>query len=176
MRRRVLDALGGYDPEIFVWANEIEFMVRFYDRGFRHLYLPEITAVHMKAPQDRAAYVASRGYVLNSRHFAYIAAKLLRPRDAAGALVALLALNVRDALRSDPGGWRGLPASLRGFASGLRHRHPVRPEVSRVYRRDFHTFASPFAISRPLPELLVAVPAEWQRERYYPSAASTLQL
>ena len=30
--------LKGYDPEIFVWANELEFMVRFFDAGFRHLH------------------------------------------------------------------------------------------------------------------------------------------
>jgi len=31
MRREVLDVLDGYDPEIFVWANELEFMLRFFD-------------------------------------------------------------------------------------------------------------------------------------------------
>ena len=29
MRRRVIDQLEGYDPEIFVWGNELEFMLRF---------------------------------------------------------------------------------------------------------------------------------------------------
>src|SRR4051794_4460690 len=35
MRRRVVEELRGYDPEIFVWANELEFMIRFFDHGFR---------------------------------------------------------------------------------------------------------------------------------------------
>ena len=33
MRREVLDELRGYDPNIFVWANELEFMLRFFDVG-----------------------------------------------------------------------------------------------------------------------------------------------
>ena len=47
-RKAVLERIGGYDPDIFVWANEVEFMLRFYDAGFRHLHAPEIEAVHMK--------------------------------------------------------------------------------------------------------------------------------
>ena len=35
IRRPVLERLGGYDPEIFVWANEMEFMLRFFDRGLQ---------------------------------------------------------------------------------------------------------------------------------------------
>jgi GT2 family glycosyltransferase len=43
-----LRALGGYDPNIFMWANEAELTMRLLDRGFRHLYLPEVHAVHIK--------------------------------------------------------------------------------------------------------------------------------
>ena len=48
VRREVLERIGGYDPNIFVWANEVEFMLRFYDAGFRHLHMPEVEAIHMK--------------------------------------------------------------------------------------------------------------------------------
>jgi GT2 family glycosyltransferase len=199
MRRRVIEALGGYDPEIFVWANETEFMVRFFDRGFRHLHMPEIVAVHMKPPGDGLKYVTSWMYTMNSRHLAYIAGKLLRPRHAAGAIVALTLLNVRDAVRINRQAiTKGLPSTWRGFANGLRHRSAVREPVSSVYRHDFHTFANPFAIARPLPELAAALPGELvrqlrgqprppedvgryadyreQRRRYYPAGTSTLEL
>ena len=79
MRRRVIEELRGYDPEIFVWANELEFMLRFFDRGFCHLHLPEVAAQHMKAgPRAYAApSEADWGrYLHNCRNFAYIAAKL----------------------------------------------------------------------------------------------------
>jgi GT2 family glycosyltransferase len=199
VRRDALGQLGGYDPEITYQANELEFMVRFFDRGFRHLYLPEVTAVHMKPPLETPEeYVSSRRYEVNCRHFAYIAAKLLRPRDALGTLVALLTFNVRDAIRLHRRALRGAPFVLAGFATGLRHRAPVRPAVSRFYRRNFHSFANPLALSRPPHELALALPLELVRARLglegrppgpgrgrlyvderadlYPATAATLQL
>src|SRR4051795_11277719 len=83
MRRAVIDALGGYDPEIFVWANELEFMLRFFDHGFRHLHFPEVEAVHMKETGAHwSEYFTGRAYRINARHFAYVAGKLMRRRDA----------------------------------------------------------------------------------------------
>jgi GT2 family glycosyltransferase len=166
MRRSVIEALGGYDPEIFVWANELEFMLRFFDRGFRHLHHPGIAAVHMKpAPAESQAaadsHIDKRSYRINARHFAYIAGKLFRRRDAFEALVALLARNIRDGLRRDSVAFSALPDTLRGFVHGLRHREPLRKaELSRFYRRNFETFASPWWLSRPLPELVRALPRE----------------
>ncbi|MFL5883523.1 MAG: glycosyltransferase family 2 protein [Thermoleophilaceae bacterium] len=200
MRREVLDRLHGYDPEIFVWANELEFMLRFFDAGFAHLHLPEVVAVHMK-PTGRPwqDYIAMREYRLNTRHFAYIAAKALRPSHAAGTLVALLAGNLRDAWRVDRAALKAIPGALRGFANGLRHRDPVSSaEISATYRRNFYSFASPWWVSRPLPELLRSLPRELgrtvlkrdrdparpngrrdayyaQAARYYPKTSQTLR-
>jgi GT2 family glycosyltransferase len=198
MRRAVLEELGGYDPEIFVWANELEFMLRFFDHGFRHLHLPEAEAVHMKATGGHwLAYFGMRSYRINARHFAYVAAKLMRRRDALGALVALLAIGVRDAIRHDPVAIKALPESVKGFVHGLRHRKPVRPEVSRAYRMNFHSYASPWWVSRPPAELIKGLPRELGRlrhrtdseprpggrlqqyyagrARYYPESTGTLQ-
>ena len=160
MRREVIEALGGYDPEIFVWANELEFLLRFYDRGFKHLHCPEIVAQHMKQPGDGTS-IDVRAYRINARHFAYIAAKLFRPRDALEAFVALLARNVRDGLRRDRGAFSAISDTARGFVHGLRHRDPLqKSELSRFYRRNFESFASPWWLSRPLPDLLRALPRE----------------
>jgi hypothetical protein len=123
----------------------------------------------------------------------------MRPRDAVEALVALVVGNLRDAARVDraalPAVWEG----LKGFAHGLRHRDPVRnAEVSRIYRRNFQSYASPWWVSRPLPELIRSAPAELtrialgresngsrppgrreqyftERARYYPDKADTLE-
>ena len=161
IRRSALDTLGGFDPEIFIWANELEFMLRFFDRGYRHLHLPEVVAQHMKPPRDADAPMDLRGSKINARHFAYIAGKLLHPRDAAEALVALLARQVRDGLLDYPVVLRALPDTLLGFVHGLRNRDPVRnAEVSRAFRRNFESFASPWWVARPVGELVRKLPAE----------------
>lgn len=158
MRRRVVEALGGYDPEIFVLANELEFVVRFFDRGFRHLHLPEVVAQHMKRVGPDEGF---RAYRRNTHHWAYIAAKLLHPRHAVGALLALLTVNVRDAIRKKPPLRVSAPETVRGFVHGLRHRSPVRnPEVSRAYRHDFQTFVNPLRLSRSPREVLRTLPEE----------------
>jgi GT2 family glycosyltransferase len=186
MRREVVSQLRGYDPAIFVWANELEFTIRALDRGFRHLYLPDVVAVHMKAPPDGAGYAGSRGYRLNLRHFAYVAAKLLRRRDALAVSAAVVAKVLRDALRED---WRVL-GSLRdcagGLMSGLRHREPVRtPALSRAYRSNFIGFAGPWSLARDPRQLLRRRGGERplgrrqeyyaSRPRYYPTAPATLR-
>ena len=194
VRQEPLRQLVGYDPEIFVWANELEFMIRFFDRGYRHLHLPEVVAQHMKAPSaDRGTWIDERGYRINARHWGYIAAKLLRGRDAAEALVALLARDVRDGLRVDRVAFKAMPDTVKGFVHGLRCREPVRkPELSRFYRRNFETFASPWWTSRPIGRLIRELPGETirrhrpknvgrrhefytERTRYYPEEPATLQ-
>jgi len=201
MRREVLEALKGFDPQIFVWAHELEFMVRFFDRGFRHLHAPDIVAIHIKeAPPegDWTDYFASRAYLLNSRHFAYIAAKHLRRREAAGAFVALLAHNLRDALRTRREAIKAVPETLAGFFEGMRRREPVSSAaVSRTYRRNFHSFASPWWLSRPVHRIVLDAPRiasdrlrgratpkptgrkdayYAERARYYPASRSALEM
>jgi GT2 family glycosyltransferase len=200
VRRAVLEDVGYFDPEIFVWAHEVEFMLRFYDAGYRHVHVPEILAVHMKAPGPKwAQVVGSESYRINFRHLAYVAAKHLRARQAVGAFVALLFTHLRDGLRGDTNAVRAIPTSTRGFLHGLRHRSPVRnAEISRIYRLNFLSWASPWWFSRPPLLWLASLPGALvrratgrrrpaghrgrQREyfaraaRYYPTTTATLQL
>jgi GT2 family glycosyltransferase len=194
MRRAVLEELEGYDPEILIWANELEFMLRFFDRGYRHLHLPEVVAQHMKPVLGPEDWIRQPGYRTNARHFAYVAAKHLRRRDAVEVLIALLARAVGDAVRTDRVAFRALPDTVSGFVAGLRHREPVRnPRVSRLYRRNFGSFASPWWFFRTPGELVRDLPREIreahrppvmfdrdryyvERSRYYPQRSATLQL
>jgi GT2 family glycosyltransferase len=193
IQRDVLSRLGGYDPEIFVWANELEFMLRFFDAGYRHLHLPEVVAIHAKPPDVfKLGAMRERPYRINAHNFGYIAAKLLQPRDAAEALLALLVHNLGAGLGIDRRALKALPDTLRGFAHGLRHRRrPVRHEVSRTYRHNFETFASPWWISPPLGfsvrealEGRTSAPDyrgrrdRWlaQRARFYPEHQGVLEL
>jgi GT2 family glycosyltransferase len=164
IRTPIIQELG-YDPELFMWANELELTMRFFDRGHKHLHFPEVVAQHMKAPGDGPEWVIDpRGYKINANHWGYIAAKLMHPRDALEALVALLATCVRDGLVIDRPAFSGIPETLRGFVHGLRHRQPLRSrELSRFYRRNFITFASPWWLSRPFHDVLLSLPRELSR-------------
>jgi hypothetical protein len=173
-------------------------MLRFYDRGHRHLHLPEVSAVHMKDVSDHwTEYARSVAYRRNARNWSYIAAKQLRARDAIGALVAVVAVRLRDGVSVDWRALRSIPGALAGFAAGLRRRAPVRPELSRAYRLNLESFASPWWFMRPPRELVRALPRDLaraatgratdaqpltdrrgyyeKRERYYPRSAATLQ-
>lgn len=163
MRREVIEALGGYDPEIFVWANELEFMLRFFDHGFRHLHAPDIVAWHMKEPkpEDSWKHIEERPYRTNVRHWCYIAGKLLCGRDAVGAFVAVVAKAIRDGLRMEAVAFKAVPDGVAGFVNGLRHRSPVRSDISNFYRRNFESFASPWWLARRPHELIRALPAEY---------------
>ena len=203
VRREVLQALGGFDPEIFVWANEVELMMRFFDRRHRHLHLPEVTSVHMKSPPRAAAdYYRTPGYLLNSGNIAYAAGRHLHLRDALGALVAMLATMMRNGWLVDDEARVAAPSIVRGFVRGLRRRDPVRPEVSRAYRLYFPDYASPWWWSRPSFALIVGLLINlayrlWRivrdpvlgghprgrheryferRARFYPEQAATLEL
>jgi GT2 family glycosyltransferase len=191
-RREVIQELGGYDPEIFMWANELELTLRFFDRGYRHLHLPEVEAQHMKWPGGDGSHAREPTYRVNARHFAYIAAKLFTPRHALEALIALLSRVLREGVRADPVALKAVPDTLKGFAHGLRHRQPLRnPELSGFYRANFESFASSWWFARPPGELLRAYPRELlgrqkrarsprideyyeRRARYYPDHAATL--
>ena len=170
VRREVLEELRGYDPEIFVWANELEFMFRFFDRGYTHLHLPEVVAVHMKkADPAHLAPADSPAYLVNARHFAYIAAKHMRARDSAEALLALLSAFARAAVREDRRALRAVPVIARGFRHGMRHRAPVaNAAVSRTYRRAFHSYASPWWLVRR-PREWITVPLARLRSRPAPA-------
>lgn len=174
VRGPVIQELGGYDPQLFIWANELELMLRLLDRGYCHLHLPEVVAQHMKGPGDGGDWIDGRGYRINARHWGYVAAKLLQPRDAAETLVALLGRAMRDGVRTDRVALTAVTETVKGFAQGLRHRRPVRPELSRFYRRNFQTFASPWWLSRSLPDMIRRSGTGRydsyfsERERWYP--------
>lgn len=171
VRRSTLERLGGYDPNIFLWANELELTMRLLDGGGRHLHLPTVEAMHMKAPSRRGVY-RYRAHRLNTRHHAYIAAKLLRGGDAVLAL-ANLALGLGLTALRRPQAFTIFPALAAGIRDGLRARAPVRPSVSRLYRRN----AAPFVSSVPY-ALRLRRPAAFYRRRaeYYPGAPATLSI
>lgn len=186
--RRAIETEPFYDPRMFIWANEMELTMRLLDRGFRHLYLPEVESVHMKGPNDKFVEHMMR---VNYRHWGYIAGKHLQALDAVGALANLLVHVLLQAWSEDRRAIRSVADVPRGFVDGLRGRAPVRPAVSRVYRRHSRHFLSPIPFLRsPLERLRsgghparaqgarLARNARWyeRHRRFYPTSTATLEL
>ncbi|MDQ3643980.1 MAG: glycosyltransferase [Actinomycetota bacterium] len=140
---RAARELGGFDPGIFIWGHEAEFVARLLDRGWRHLHLPEIVSVHMKSPAGFKLAQHRR----NLQSFGYIAGKLLRPRDLLPAAGNLLLRVLTESVRR-PRIITCMPAVAAGLRDGLRNRAPVRPAVSQLYRRNFIEFSSPLYFAR----------------------------
>ena len=178
--RRAIDRLGGFDGRMFIWGNEVEFTMRLLDAGLRHLHMPEVRSVHMKPLPGLTENFHTR----NVHNLAYVAGKLLRPVDAAGAVVNLAVQAMISAIRYRGFG-EGVSAVLKGFRAGLAVREPVRPAVSRLYRRNFIEFGSQVRIWPRLRHVLVdrGRPgtdfrhAYWAaRPRLYPSHGAVIRV
>jgi GT2 family glycosyltransferase len=177
--RRAVEALHGYDPNIFFWGNELDFTMRLLDAGMRHLWLPEVVAVHMKGPTNPDKRFMLRPMQINGRHWAYIAGKALRPRDAAAALLSHLWTVSYTAVFEDRQAVGAIRPILAGFLDGLRHRQPVRPEVSRAYREHCRELANPLKWARRpgLADRDEAIEAFFERRpAYYPTDRAALTL
>ena len=179
--RRAIDRTGGFDDRLFIWGNEVELTMRLLDAGFKHLHLPDVRSVHMKPLRGITEDFNTR----NLRHLAYVAGKLLQPVDAAVAAWNLTMQAALTALRYRGGYARGIPAVWQGFRDGLAVREPVRPAVSRLFRRHFIEFASNVQLWPRIRHLLVHRgrpgtdfrQAFWAaRPKLYPRASASLQL
>lgn len=184
--RAAIQRVGGYDPYIFIWGNELDLTVRLLDEGFRHLYLPDVIAVHMKPVPDPAARPSALSRNLNRRHWGYTVARLLRPADAARIGARLVVAALLDA--ASRASWRELWCLThmgRGFVAGARNRRPVRPEVSAAVRNNYLSFASPLGLMRSPEERRrggTHAPVDCRacfraaRPAFFPPGTATLQL
>ncbi len=184
--RTAIQRVGGYDPYIFIWGNELNLTVRLLDEGFRHLYLPDVMAAHMKPVPDPAIKPSALSRNLNRRHWGYTVARLLQPADAARIGARLVVAALLDA--ASRSSWRELSCLThmgRGFVAGARHRRPVRAEVSAAVRDNYLSFASPLGLMRSPAErrrggthATVDRKARFRAARpaFFPSGTATLQL
>jgi GT2 family glycosyltransferase len=190
LSRRAVERLGGYDPNIFIWGNELELTLRLLDEGLRHLSMPEVVAVHMKLGREPRTY-AEWGYRMHHRHMAYVGARFLRWADLLPVLGFRLAQVGIDVFALDRRVITVLPSIAAGVRDGLRARRPARPEISRLYRTAFPDFTSPFGTLRGPRERLAARRhpdrAEQDRlvkqrdffaprQRYFPEEATVLEV
>jgi N-acetylglucosaminyl-diphospho-decaprenol L-rhamnosyltransferase len=115
VRRRVFEALHGFDERFFVYLEDVDLSMRIRDAGWDVVYLAGVRAYHKGGGVSSRAMSARLAYSLHSRilygakHFSPIAAAGL----AAGTLVLEPLIRAVDALaRRRPG---ELEPMLRGF-------------------------------------------------------------
>ncbi len=170
--RRAIERLKGFDPNIKFLLHELEFTMRFFDQGFKHLFLPEVVSQHMKtaAPDPKAAHLTL--FLNHRRNLGYIAAKLLQPRDARAVLLSMICKIFMVSVKN-PRMFVSVLNLIEGFRVGARHRDSVRPGVSRTYRRNFIEFVSPLRF----------LGTGWRRHqffrnrsKFYPRKKASLQL
>jgi GT2 family glycosyltransferase len=171
--RRAISRLGGFDPKIFVWAHEVEFTIRLLDAGLKHLFLPSVTAYHLKVP-GTADVLTLALHRHNQRHLAYAVGKLLRLPHAVPIVANFMMRVIIWACH-----FRSLAALVllveivKGFARGLRNRQPVRRETSLLYKRNFFEYANPLFFVRNRKR---AAAYRRSRPQYYPAGEGSLQL
>jgi N-acetylglucosaminyl-diphospho-decaprenol L-rhamnosyltransferase len=133
VRREAAVQIGWFDPDFFVYSDEVDFCKRLADAGWSTLYVPEAVAVHHEqlstgAVPDRRIVEFSRNRDLYMRkHHSAAAACAVRWLTAwAYALRALAALVLpgHDPRRY----WRHVTATLHpGRGEGLREAAERRP-------------------------------------------------
>ena len=186
-RRSAYDAVGGYDPAIFLYGEDVDLSWRLRARGGKLRYVPRAAVIHrtyvIKAEvKPRQAYGAVfAGLVLRARYgsfmqvfqgFAMLAAEILAPQSFEGRTWGMVATGAR-ALRA-------LPRFLGSRVKTSTSFRPVFNGWGYEERRDgaFHEFRSHRgrpASDFPLASILVRTrerPA-WLRQALATCAAQT---
>lgn len=66
LRKRALAAIGGYDPDIFLFANELDWTCRAALAGFRVLQADGAVVIHRASPRERSSTRHAYFYTRNT--------------------------------------------------------------------------------------------------------------
>jgi GT2 family glycosyltransferase len=70
MRRSAYEAVGGYEPEIFMYAEDVELSYRFRSMGYRLLYCPDAVVEHFS--YEEKGHVKPIQYEMSTLGCAYV--------------------------------------------------------------------------------------------------------
>ena len=126
VRRDAAEQIGWFDPDFFVYSDEVDFCKRLRDAGWRTLYVPGAAAIHHEqlstgaVPERRIVELSrNRDRYMRKHHTAPAAwaVRLLTAFTYAARAVAALVLPGHDPRRY----WRHVTATLRpAQGEGLR--------------------------------------------------------
>jgi len=114
--RAVLEKTGYFDPQFFLYAEDIDLSYRIEQAGFTNFYMPAVTIVHFKGESTRKDIRYVRQFYRAMRQF--------RRKHFNKGLPALFDWGIQAAIRL-----RSVPAAV----SGLLRRREERPAGGRVF-------------------------------------------
>ena len=62
VRKQLMMETGGFDEELAVEFNDIDFCLRLYDKGYNHVYLPHVTLYHYESVSRGSSRAHKRSY------------------------------------------------------------------------------------------------------------------
>ena len=74
IRRKVFEAVGGYDDCLFFCGEEMDLCYRMLNAGYRIEYVPDVTILHKASPDRRVEWDTLR-YYFSMRNGLYTAHK-----------------------------------------------------------------------------------------------------
>ena len=126
VRREAAEQVGWFDPDFFVYSDEVDFCKRLRDAGWRTLYVPQAVAIHHEqlstgaVPERRIVELSRNRDLYMRKHHTGAAAwavRLLTAFTYALRSIAALVLPGHDPRRY----WRHVTATLRpAQGEGLR--------------------------------------------------------
>lgn len=128
-RRKVLNIVGHYLPEFFIYHSEVELSTRIWDAGFEVRYFPGVAVSHRESPVSRddrlQTYYATRNYL-------WYVWLYYPPRSATYETFHFLQRSFIQNIRGKKsmGAWlRGLTAAVIRWPSIFKQREPARQET-----------------------------------------------
>jgi GT2 family glycosyltransferase len=131
LRSTVLQQVGLYTPEFFVYHSEVDLSTRIWDAGFEIRYFPAVAVSHRHSPVSRNpkahTFYATRNYLWYVWIYYPFRIGLL---ETLHFLQRSFFQNVRAG--KSLGSWaRGFFAAVFGWRRVSHHRRPVKPETIR---------------------------------------------
>lgn len=144
VRREVIDKVGFYDKDLFLYTNEYDFAIRVWESGYKVIYEDTICAYHRVSQMNRASgrlieYTVRNDIWFNLKYipFPYIIYTLIND---------LFTWFVRSILeRSVPNWLKGFIKGVRGCHLALNKRKPVSKNTLDFYLKNHRNFENPIS-------------------------------
>lgn len=125
IRKSVLEEVGYYPEEFFMYMNEVDLCTRIIGAGYEIRYFPDVVALHEVAPGARSK---ARSRLLSFRNIVWYYWKHFPIYVALGRCLVRVPFDVFEMAVKGVGPraiWGGLVETFGGLPSILRHRKPI---------------------------------------------------